>query len=223
VPLAQSLPGDDPAGVRAVCTILAGPNGSGKSSIFRAVSPPGRFINADIVARRLDPSNPERVSFAAGKLVLRELAKAIQFQEDFVYETTLSSHQSIELIRRALDAGYEVGLVFVALRDADLNVARVAQRVSEGGHNIPEPIIRRRYDSSMTRLGDAIRLVHGTMIYDNSSISGPELLLQIANDIIEVNSLDEAKPLHVRIAAIVGEALDTSQDAVFRAAKPGAP
>ena len=73
-----------------------------------------------MVARRLAPSNPERASFAAGKLVLRELAKAIQAEQDFVYETTLSSHQSIELIRRALGAGYEVG------------------------HDIAEPVIRRR-------------------------------------------------------------------------------
>ena len=173
------------------------------------MGPPGRFINADEIARRLDPSHPERVSFAAGKLLLGELAEAIQARRDFIYETTLSSHQSIGVIRRALDAGYEVGLVFVTLQDADLNVARVAQRVSDGGHDIPEAVIRRRYDSSMTRLVDAIRLAHGTMIYDNTSISGPKLLVQVASGTIEVDRVDRAKPLHVRIAAIVAEALDT--------------
>jgi predicted ABC-type ATPase len=223
VPLSQSAPGSDRSGAAAVCTILAGANGSGKSSIFHALSLPGRFINADIVARHLDPSNPERVSFAAGKVVLRELTKAIQAQQDFVYETTLSSHQSIELIRRAIDTGYEVGLVFVALRDVDLHIARVAQRVSEGGHDIPEPVIRRRYDISMQRLVDAIRLAHGTMVFDNSFISGPLLLLQISKDIIEVNNLDDVQQLHVRIAATVGEALEISPDAVFRAARPDVP
>ena len=151
--------------------------------------------------------------------MLGELRTAILNREDFVYETTLSSHQSIELIRRARDAGYEVGLVFVALRDANLHVARVAQRVSEGGHNIAEPVIRRRYASSMSHLGDAIRLAHGTMIYDNSSIAGPELLLQIDEAAIAVNNLDEARPLHARVAAVVGEALNMSPDAIFRAAK----
>jgi predicted ABC-type ATPase len=156
-------------------------------------------------------------------MVLRELAQAIRARQDFVYETTLSSHQSIELIRRARDAGYEVGLVFVALRDADLNVARVAQRVSEGGHDIPEPVIRRRYDISIRRLGDAIRLVHGVMIFDNSRISGPALLLQFSKDVIESNALDGAKPLHVLIATIVGEALGMRPDALLRASNPAVP
>lgn len=217
------LPGDNPAAVKVVCTILAGPNGSGKSSIFEGLNSPGRFINADIEARRLNPTNPEAASFAAGKVVLRELAIAIQARESFVYETTLSSHQSVELIRRALDAGYRVELVFVALHDADLNVSRVATRVVEGGHDIPEPVIRRRYETSMARLGTAIRLVHSTMIHDNSAVSGPGLLLHIADDTIEVNNLDEAKALHVRIAAIVGEALDISPEAVFCAARPAVP
>jgi predicted ABC-type ATPase len=180
------------------------------------MGPPGRFINADIVARQLDPSHPERVSFAAGRSVLRELARTIKARQDFVYETTLSSHQSIELIRHALlGAGYEVGLVFVALRDADLNVERVAQRVSEGGHDVPDLVVRRRYEPSMMRLGDALRLVHGTMVYDNSSSDGPELLLQIANDVIELNSLDAAKPMHLRIACIVGKALGMGMETVL--------
>ena len=59
-------------------------------------------------------------------------------------------------------------------------------------------------------------LVHGTMIYDNSSIYGPVLLLRIANDLIEVNKLDQHRPLHQRIAAIVGEALGASQDAMLK-------
>jgi hypothetical protein len=70
---------------------LAGANGSGKSSLFAALKPPGVFINADVIARRLAPSYPEQASFAAGKVVLRELTAAIEARQDFVYETTLSS------------------------------------------------------------------------------------------------------------------------------------
>jgi predicted ABC-type ATPase len=221
--LSQSAPGDEQPAQRAVCTILGGANGSGKSSIFTTLNLPGRFINADIFARGLNPSNPERASFAAGKLVLRELRRVLQARQDFVYETTLSSHQSIELIRGALDAGYEVGLVFVVLRDPSLNVARVAQRVSEGGHGIPEHVIHRRYKTSMERLAAAIRLAHGTLIFDNSEITGPTLLIQVALDMIEVNNLDAVRPLHFRLASIVGEALEISTDAVFRAAKPDVP
>lgn len=110
-PPSQSDQGPDPQGGFAVCTILGGPNGSGKSSIFHELNPPGRFINADVIARQISPVHPESVSLAAGKQVLRELRQVIKDQQDFVYETTLSSHQSIELIRQTLDADYEVGLV----------------------------------------------------------------------------------------------------------------
>ena len=78
-----------------VCTILAGPNGSGKSTVYRELDVPGPFINADVLARKLNPLNPEQAAIAAGRLVLAELDRAIRANEDFVYETTLSSHQSI--------------------------------------------------------------------------------------------------------------------------------
>lgn len=84
-----------------ICTILGGPNGSGKSSLYRALDLPGEFVNADLVARRIDPVDPEAASVAAGR--------------DFVYETTLSSNQAVGLMRRARETGYQVALVFVAL------------------------------------------------------------------------------------------------------------
>jgi predicted ABC-type ATPase len=166
---------------------------------------PGRFINADMAAREIDPVNPRRVSFAAGQRVLLDLDEAIQKRLDFVYETTLSSHQAIALIQRAVDESYEVGLVFVALRDADLHVARVAQRVAEGGHDIPEAVIRRRYYGSMARLAGALRLVHGATIFDNSALR-PIMLARISRGVVEVNDLTLGLPMHAQIAA----SLDTA-------------
>ncbi len=158
---------------RPVCTIIGGPNGAGKSSVFAATDLPGRFVNADVIARQINPASPESVSVTAGKRVLRELDDLIVARESFAYETTLSSNQSIALMRRAIEAQYQVNLVFVALRDANLHVKRVAQRVEEGGHDISEAIIRRRYESSMARLVPAVRLAHEVMIFDNSELSGP--------------------------------------------------
>ena len=122
---------------RPVCTIIGGPNGSGKSTIYDRLVLPGRLLNADVVARRINPDRPEAASIAAGRHVLTELARAVRTRETFVYETTLSSHQSIELMRAARRADYEVGLVFVVLNSAALNVERVAERVARGGHDIP--------------------------------------------------------------------------------------
>jgi predicted ABC-type ATPase len=209
---------DDQDGFIAVCTILGGPNGSGKSSIFTALKPPGEFVNADVIARQIAPYNPEVVSLQAGRQVLRRLDELIQSGQDFVYETTLSSHQSVDLMRRAREAGFQVGLVFVALSNPDLNVLRVAARVAKGGHDIAEPIIRRRYEVSLSRLVEAIRIAHGTLVYDNSG-TDQVLLLQINGDAIEENNLDDADPFHLRIAGIVGESLCLGATDVMQAGR----
>lgn len=204
-----------------VCTIIGGPNGSGKSTIYANLAPPGQFINADIIARGINPSHPEAASLSAGRRTLEELARVLAERQSFVFETTLSSHQSVELMRAAKDASYEVGLVFVALNSANLNVQRVADRVARGGHHIPEEIIRRRYEAALRRLPEAIRLADSSMLFDNSASSGAQLLIQIQAASIEVNNLDEADIFHCRLAEAVGDALSMSTDAVFRAAKPG--
>lgn len=202
------------------CTIIGGPNGSGKSTIYNNLLPPGRFLNADIIARGINPNRPEDVSIAAGRQIIVELAKTLRARESFVYETTLSSNQSIAVMRAAKRAGYEVGLVFVTLNSADLNVERVAWRAARGGHDIPEHVVRRRYGSTLRRLPQAIGLSDGSMIFDNSTATGPYLLAQIQAGSIEVNNLDEAVSFHCRLAEAVAEALSLSIDAVFQAAKP---
>ena len=205
---------------RPTCTIIGGPNGSGKSTIYDRLELPGLFLNADVIARRLNPGRPEAASLSAGRQLLATFADVIGSREPFVYETTLSSHQSIEVMRSAQRADYEVGLVFVALGSVDLHVERVADRVSRGGHDIPEAIIRRRYEAAFRRLPEAVRIADGSIILDNTSPLGPELLIQIRAGSVEVNNLDEADLLHCRIAAAVGEGLGMSIDAVFRTAKP---
>ena len=192
---------------RPVCTIIGGPNGSGKSSIYDRLGTTGRFLNTDVVARSMNPDHPAAASLSAGRYILTELDRAIERRETFVYETTLSSNQSIELMRRAKQVGYEVGLVFVALDSADLNVKRVANRVARGGHDIPEDVIRRRYETALRRLPGAIRIADGSMIFDNSPSSGPLLLIQIRAGDVEVNNLDDTNAFHGRIGDAVVKAL----------------
>ncbi len=201
------------------CTILGGPNGSGKSSLYSSLKPPGEFVNADVVAMGIDPAKPESVSLAAGRLVIRRLDELISARSDFTYETTLSSRQAILVMERARTAGYTVSLVFVALNNPDLNVLRVRERVSLGGHPIPESHVRRRYEKALARLSEAIPLADASLVYDNSGRS-PELLLRIAGKTIEENNLDEAQAFHVKVAEAVAKALGVGEDVVFREAKP---
>jgi predicted ABC-type ATPase len=146
-------------GARPVCTILAGPNGSGRSSIAALLRLVGEFVNADDIARTTGCGRTQ-----AAPLAIRHLDRLIAGRRDFVFETTLSSHHAIATMCRARDEGYEVGLVFVALASADLNVRRVAERVGRGGHDIPEDDIRRRSPRSFANPARALPLAHGSLV-----------------------------------------------------------
>ena len=191
---------DERRGAPPVYTILSGPNGSGKSSIYDLLRPVGEFVNADDIAR----ANGCGKTQAARRAILR-LGRLQSERRDFVFETTLSSHHAIGTMRRARDSGYEVGLVFVALASADLNVNRVAERVGRGGHHIPEDDIRRRSPRSFANLAQALPLAHGSIVYDNSE-RVPRLVLRVEAGRVAENRLDDSLAHHGLIAQAVAMA-----------------
>jgi predicted ABC-type ATPase len=199
------------------CTILGGPNGAGKSTIYDLIDRPGDFINADVIARDLSPQNPESVSLLAGKEVLRLLDEKLLSRSDFTYETTLSSHQSINIIKRARLSGFQVGLVFVALQDSDLHVERVSNRVLKGGHDIPEETIRRRYGLAFDNLIKAIPLSHEVAIFDNSDKVGPRIVIEIADGVLVRSNLNFNNSFDQRIATCVASALGLRPEEVLGA------
>jgi len=120
---------------------LGGTNGSGKSTIYAQavrLQTEGEFVHADVLARQISPASPEAVSLRPGKQVVSHLDNLLAARRSFVHETTLSSHQSLQVMRRARATGYHVGLIFVVLHSVELNVLRVQERVRMGGHSIPE-------------------------------------------------------------------------------------
>lgn len=162
------------------------------------------------MARELDPADPERASIAAGRLVLERLDALLQDRADFVYETTLGSHQSIKLLRKAAELGYGTLLVFVALASPELHILRVAQRVSLGGHHIPDDAIRRRYVSSFDNLARAIPYCETVVVFDNSGGNGVRRVLTISNGMIKDHALQPENPFDLRVAAVVAPALGLS-------------
>jgi predicted ABC-type ATPase len=133
--------------------IIAGPNGAGKTTFARSFLPKEaqctRFINADLIAAGLSPFAPEAESIHAGRLMLAEIADCVLRGESFAFETTLSGLSYLRHIQRWRALGYHVSLYFLALPDVEAAVSRVAERVQQGGHNIPEAVIRRRFISGL--------------------------------------------------------------------------
>jgi predicted ABC-type ATPase len=129
--------------------IIAGPNGAGKITFAREFLPSEAacpvFINADLIAAGLAPFAPDTASLQAGRLMLQELARYSAARTSFAFETTLSGRGYLRLIKEWQDAGYSVKLIFLQLASPEEAIARVAQRVRQGGHNIPEDVIRRRF------------------------------------------------------------------------------
>lgn len=153
--------------------IISGCNGAGKTTASYTVLPEvlhcKEFVNADEIARGLSPFNPQSVAIEAGRLMLQRIEDLLVKDESFSIETTLATKSYINLVRRAQVKGYTVRLLFFWLNSPELALQRIAERVAKGGHNIPEPIVRRRYVAGICNL---FRLfmseVDSWEIYDNS-------------------------------------------------------
>ncbi|OYT13472.1 MAG: zeta toxin [Bacteroidetes bacterium 4572_114] len=127
------------------------------------------FINADEIARGLSPFQPEKENINAGRLMLTKIKRLLNAGVDFAFETTLSTRSYVNLIQQAHDKGYFVTLLFFWLNTPDLAVKRVKTRVQEGGHDIPENIIRRRYDSGLRNFFQLyIPISDNWLLIDNS-------------------------------------------------------
>ncbi|OEC96877.1 zeta toxin family protein [Rhizobium sp. YK2] len=196
--------------LKPFCTILAGPNGSGKSSIYEKLQPPGKFVNADEIAKAL-PADLEGSArqVKAGRLAIDRINKLIDAKEDFTFETTLSSQHSLGVMERAKAAGFHVSILFVALDKPERNVERVQFRVADGGHDIPTETIIRRYEASFRNLSKALQIVDEGVLIDNSKKFPRWVIKTKAGQIIEMQRVAGSK-LHRRFAEIAEKVLPLS-------------
>ena len=153
--------------------IIAGPNGAGKTSFARTFLPKEaqclRFINADLIAAGLSPFAPDVAAIKAGRVMLEEIADCVRREESFAFETTLSGLGYLTHIQQWRAQGYLVSLYFLSLPNVEAAIARVAERVRQGGHNIPEPIIRRRFVAGLRNFEQHYKAaVNAWAKYDNT-------------------------------------------------------
>lgn len=153
--------------------IIAGCNGAGKTTASYTILPEildcDEFVNADEIARGLSPFRPEKAGIQAGRLMLQRIKFLINKGQDFAFETTLSTRSYKNLVEDAKRNGYSITLIFFYLSSQDLAVKRVETRVKEGGHNIPEKIIRRRYENGIKNFFNIFRpIINEWMFIENS-------------------------------------------------------
>lgn len=152
--------------------IIAGPNGAGKTTAAYNLLPDvlhcPNFVNADEIARGLSPFAPETVSFQAGRIMLQRIDELLPQKVDFAIETPLSTRSYVQLVRRAQALEYKVHLIFFFLENEEQAIARVAQRVSNGGHGIPEEDIRRRFTRGIYNLINLyMPICDSVLVYNN--------------------------------------------------------
>lgn len=154
--------------------IVSGCNGAGKTTASYTVLPEilecREFVNADEIARGLSPFNAEGVAIEAGRLMLQRIEELLKEDVTFAIETTLATRSYVNLVMRAQKQGYRVNLLYFWLSSPELAMRRVAERVSKGGHDIPEEIIRRRYTAGINNLFKLFMpVVDYWAIFDNSA------------------------------------------------------
>ena len=172
--------------------IIAGCNGAGKTTASYTVLPEmlncKEFVNADEIARGLSPFQPDKAAIDAGKIMLTRIKELINLKVDFSFETTLSARYFVTLVKEAQQQGYFVTMVFFWLNSIDLAVQRVRMRVSEGGHNIPEETIIKRYKMGIKNLINLYIPVCDYWIVVNNSKSPFQLIAEgLNNNGIEIN------------------------------------
>jgi predicted ABC-type ATPase len=166
--------------------IIAGCNGAGKTTaaynILSQILNCKEFVNADEIAKGISPFQPEKVALQAGKIMLRRMDELMNQGEDFAFETTLSTKSYQQTVLKAQQQGYLVSLLFFWLKNVELAKQRVAFRVLEGGHNIPEAVIERRYHRGLYNLFELyMPICDNVMLFDNSD-KKPIFVMEMEKD-----------------------------------------
>jgi len=163
--------------------IIAGPNGVGKTTFAREFLPNyadcKNFVNADLIAQAMAPFSPETAAVRAGRMMLSEIRAFAKRRVSFAFETTLSGRSHMALLRQLKAKGYEIHIFFLWVNTVDLALSRVQERVSRGGHDVPEPVVRRRFDRSIQNfLADYRQMADSWILFDNSGESPAMVALE---------------------------------------------
>ncbi len=148
---------------KTMVLVFAGPNGSGKSTITSMIEPVGVYINADDIKKATGCTDLE-----AAQLAEKKRNECIANDEDFTFETVLSTERNLNLLKKAKENGYFIKSVFVLTDSPQTNISRVMSRVATGGHDVPKDKIISRYERSLKILPELIKVSDICNVYDNT-------------------------------------------------------
>jgi predicted ABC-type ATPase len=170
--------------------LIAGPNGAGKTTFAREFLPEyvrcREFLNADLLAAGLSPFNPDTVAIRAGRLLLARIKELSERGIDFGFETTLAGKTYAGMLERMKSQRYAIHLFYLWLPNVEMAITRVAHRVGQGGHDIPEPVIRRRFVLGIHNLFELYRpLLDSWTLFDNSGLT-PDIIASEKDGVLDV-------------------------------------
>ena len=162
---------------KPVLWFVAGANGVGKTSFafkhISAISGSTDFVNLDEIARGLSPINPEAWRLRAARFALQILAETLKLENgsarSFTVESTLAGRTHLKTIEAARLAGWPVHILYFAVKTPEIALARIARRVSVGGHDVPEADARRRFTRSLANLPEYLAACDFWRVYDNNA------------------------------------------------------
>ena len=179
--------------------MIAGPKGAGKSTLHQAImaNDPAtkdlEFVNADNIQREVLKDPSPVASYKASQLAAERREQLMSEGRSFITESTFSHPSKLELLQQAKDRGYEVGVIHVQVRSADISVDRVSDRVNRGGHPVPEDKTRARFERNQSFIRDAVKMADFAKVYDNSQkYQRPRLLMELEKG--QVVSVEPNRP-----------------------------
>jgi len=152
--------------------LLGGPNGAGKTTAASVLLPEelrvSAFLNADEIARRISPNDVDAAAFEAGRILIEQMRDMIRRGQSFAVETTCAGKSYLRILKDCQSAGWRVSLIYLWVPSPEYSIMRVARRVSQGGHHIPDEVIRRRYQAGLWNMRHLyLPLADDASIYDN--------------------------------------------------------
>jgi predicted ABC-type ATPase len=168
--------------------VIAGPNGAGKTTFAKEFLPHfahcEEFVNADMIATGISPFSPRGATLEAGRLMLRRIRELVAAGQTFGFETTLAGKSYAALFNRLRQRGYRIDLIYLWLPNPELAIKRVQDRVRQGGHDIPEVDIRRRFTRGLQNLFHLYRsLASSWTLLDNSGQAPRTIASGTASDL----------------------------------------